>query len=143
MRVVLAYTGSLRGSAAIWWLRRHASAEVVTVTLDIGRGRQLEAVRDRALALVRISEGKEENAKSHLESWVFDLAANTWTKLNPPNEPTTSGSRARNLNFAPELNAFLLENRTHPPSGPSFMPYVMPYTFRLGHRVVCLVTKHS
>ena len=71
------------------------------------------------LAIVRVSEGKEDNAKSHLESWLFDTAANQWTKLNPPHEPDPSGSRARNLLFAPELNAFLLENRTHPPSGPA------------------------
>ncbi|NBV21089.1 MAG: hypothetical protein EBS05_04095 [Proteobacteria bacterium] len=71
------------------------------------------------LAIVRVSEGQEENAKSHLESWLFDTAANQWTRLNPPHEPDPSGSRARNLLFAPELNAFLLENRTHPPGGPS------------------------
>ena len=71
------------------------------------------------LAVVRVSESKEENAKSHLETWTFDTGANRWTKLNPPREPDPSGSRARNLVFAPDINAFLLENRTHPPSGPS------------------------
>ncbi len=73
----------------------------------------------QTLALVRVSAGKEENAKSHLETWALDTGKNTWTKMNPTPEPTTSGSRARNLVFAPELNAFLLENRTHPPSGPA------------------------
>lgn len=51
MRIVLAYTGSLEGSGAIQWLRDRYAAEVVTVTLDLGLGRVLEAVRDRALAL--------------------------------------------------------------------------------------------
>ncbi len=50
-RIVLAYSGSLEGSAAIDWLRRRHGAEVVTLTLDLGQGRVLEAVRDRALAL--------------------------------------------------------------------------------------------
>jgi argininosuccinate synthase len=51
MRIVLAYSGSLKGSAAIPWIRDVRGAEVVTVTLDLGQGRELEAVRDRALAL--------------------------------------------------------------------------------------------
>jgi len=50
MRIVLAYSGSLEGSAAIQWLRDHHSAEIVAVTLDLGQGRELEVVRDRALA---------------------------------------------------------------------------------------------
>jgi argininosuccinate synthase len=51
MRIVLAYSGSLEGSAAIQWLAERHSAEVVAVTLDLGQGRELEAIRDRALAL--------------------------------------------------------------------------------------------
>lgn len=50
-RIVLAYSGSLEGSAAIDWLRRRQGAEIVAVTLDLGQGRELEAIRDRALAL--------------------------------------------------------------------------------------------
>ena len=71
------------------------------------------------LAVVRVSEGTGENAKSHLETWALDVGKNAWRKMNPTPEPPTSGSRARNLIFAPELNAFLLENRTHPPTGPA------------------------
>lgn len=51
MRIVLAYSGSLEGSAAIQWLRERHAAEIVTVTLDLGQGRELEAVRDRALTI--------------------------------------------------------------------------------------------
>ncbi len=51
MRIVLAYAGSLAGSAAIQWLRERYEAEVVAVILDLGQGRELEAVRDRALTL--------------------------------------------------------------------------------------------
>ena len=51
MRIVLAYSGSLEGSAAIPWLRERHGLEVVAVTLDLGQGRELEAIRDRALAL--------------------------------------------------------------------------------------------
>ena len=49
-RVVLAFTGSFETCVAIPWLRERCGAEVVTVTLDLGQGRALEEVRDRALA---------------------------------------------------------------------------------------------
>ena len=51
MRIVLAYSGSLDGSAAIAWLRERYQAEVVAVTVDFGQGRELESIRDRALTL--------------------------------------------------------------------------------------------
>lgn len=50
-RIVLAYSGGLDTSAAIRWLKEHFNAEVVTVTMDLGQERELEAVRDRALAV--------------------------------------------------------------------------------------------
>ncbi len=49
-RIVLAYSGSLRTSVAIPWLKETYGAEIVTATMDLGLGRELEAVRDRALA---------------------------------------------------------------------------------------------
>lgn len=49
-RIVLAYGGGLEASLAIPWLKTEYRAEVVTVTLDLGQGRELEAIRDRALA---------------------------------------------------------------------------------------------
>ncbi|MCC7416716.1 MAG: argininosuccinate synthase [Acidobacteria bacterium] len=48
--MVLAYDGGPGTPAAIPWLRERYGAEVATVTLDLGRGEELEAVRDRALA---------------------------------------------------------------------------------------------
>jgi argininosuccinate synthase len=50
-RIALAYSGDLASSVALAWLRQHAGAEVVTVTLDIGQGPDLAVVRERALAL--------------------------------------------------------------------------------------------
>lgn len=51
MRIVLAYSDSLDDSAAIQWRRERHAAEIVAVTLDLGQGRELEAVRDRALTI--------------------------------------------------------------------------------------------
>ena len=49
-RIVLAYTGSLQTSVAIPSLAEAYGAEIVTLTLDLGQGRDLEEIRDRALA---------------------------------------------------------------------------------------------
>jgi argininosuccinate synthase len=50
-RIVLAYSGGLKSSVAVPWLADTHRAEIVTVTLDLGKGRDLEVVRDRALAI--------------------------------------------------------------------------------------------
>jgi argininosuccinate synthase len=50
-RIVLAYSGGLDTSVAIPWLADKYGAEVVAVTLDLGQGRELEDVRERALAI--------------------------------------------------------------------------------------------
>ena len=50
-RIVFAYSGDSAAAGAIAWLRARYTADVVTLTLDVGQGRELEPVRDRALAL--------------------------------------------------------------------------------------------
>ncbi len=67
MRVVLAYAGDLEGSAAIQWLRDAHRAGVVTVTVDLGQGAELAAIRDRALTLgarrAHVIDGRERFAE--------------------------------------------------------------------------------
>ena len=50
-RIVLAYSGGLETSVAIPWLAETFGAEVIAVTLDLGQGRELVDMRERALAL--------------------------------------------------------------------------------------------
>lgn len=50
-RIVLAYSGGLDTSVAIAWLAERYSAQVIAVTLDLGQGRELSDVRERALAV--------------------------------------------------------------------------------------------
>src|SRR4051794_37555570 len=50
MRILLAYSGDSVTTAAILWLRETYGADVITATVDLGQGRDLEAVRARALA---------------------------------------------------------------------------------------------
>jgi argininosuccinate synthase len=50
-RIVLAYSGSPATATAVERLAASYAGEVVTLTLDLGQGKELEAVRDRALAM--------------------------------------------------------------------------------------------
>jgi argininosuccinate synthase len=50
-RIVLAYSGGLDTSVAIPWLTERYHAEIVALTLDLGQGRELDDVRERALSL--------------------------------------------------------------------------------------------
>jgi hypothetical protein len=71
------------------------------------------------LAVVKITTGKDEDAKHRLETWTLDLDAKKWTPLKPEREPDPTSSRARQLMFAPELGVALLENRPSNSSGVS------------------------
>ncbi len=69
-RIVLAYSGGLDTSVAIPWLAERYSAEIVTVTLDLGLGRELDEIRERALAAgaVRshVLDAREEFARDYI-----------------------------------------------------------------------------
>jgi argininosuccinate synthase len=69
-RIVLAYSGGRTTSAAVSWLAQSHDAEVVALTLDTGRGRELEVVRDRALAdgavRAHVLDVREELARAFL-----------------------------------------------------------------------------
>lgn len=49
-RVLLAYSGDVVSSCALAWLLEHEH-EVATITVDLGQGRDLNDVRDRALGI--------------------------------------------------------------------------------------------
>jgi len=49
-KIVLAYSGGLDTSVAIPWLREKYGAEIIAVTLDLGQGRELNQIRERAMS---------------------------------------------------------------------------------------------
>ena len=49
-KIILAYSGGLDTSVAIPWLKEEYKAEVIAVTLDLGQGRELNQIRERAMA---------------------------------------------------------------------------------------------
>ena len=49
-RIILAYSGGLDTSVAIPWLREKYGAQIIAVTLDLGQGRELNQIRERAIS---------------------------------------------------------------------------------------------
>lgn len=60
--------------------------------------------------------------KGH-ETWAFDVAKKTWTKLNPATEPDQSKSRSRNLGFDAARNVFVLETSGAKSNRPEIWTY--------------------
>ena len=69
-RIVLAYSGGLDTSVAIPWLAERYGAEIIAVTMDLGQGKELEEVRDRALATgavrAHVLDVREEFARDYI-----------------------------------------------------------------------------
>jgi argininosuccinate synthase len=69
-RIVLAYAGGLNTSVAVPWLAEKYGAEVVCVTLDLGQGKDLQSVRERALASgairAHVLDVREEFAQKYI-----------------------------------------------------------------------------
>jgi argininosuccinate synthase len=69
-RIVLAYSGGLDTSVAIPWLAEKFGAEIIALTLDLGQGRELADVRERALAAgalrAHVIDAREEFARSYI-----------------------------------------------------------------------------
>jgi len=70
MRIVLAYSGGLDTSVAIPWLKEKYNAEVIAVTLDLGQGRELTQIRERAMATgavrCHVLDVREEFARDYI-----------------------------------------------------------------------------
>lgn len=69
-RIILGYSGGFDTSVAIPWLKEQFGGEVVAVTLDLGQGRELVDVRERALALgalrAHVIDAREEFARDYI-----------------------------------------------------------------------------
>lgn len=69
-RIVVAYSGGLDTSVAIPWLAEKYGAEIIAVTMDMGQGKELEEVRDRALSTgavrAHVLDVREEFAREYI-----------------------------------------------------------------------------
>ena len=69
-KVVLAYSGGLDTSVIVRWLQEEYRCEVVTFTADIGQGKEIDPVRQKAESLgvkeIFIEDLKEEFVKDYV-----------------------------------------------------------------------------
>ncbi len=67
---MLAYSGGLDTSVAIPWLKEKYGAEIVAVTLDLGQGRELNQIRERAMSTgairCHVLDVREEFARDYI-----------------------------------------------------------------------------
>ncbi len=85
-RIVFAYSGSAESTAAIRTLAAQHQAEVVTLTVDVGQGGELQEVRDRALAAgaarAHVIDAREEFARAYaLPALQAGVAEGGWLPL--------------------------------------------------------------
>jgi argininosuccinate synthase len=70
VRIVLAYSGGLDTSVAIPWLKEKYNAEVIAVTMDLGQGRELNQIRERAVGAgairCHVLDVREEFARDYI-----------------------------------------------------------------------------
>ena len=69
-RIVLSYSGGLDTSVAIPWLKEKYGADIIAVTLDLGQGRELNQIRERAMAAgairCHVLDVREEFARDYI-----------------------------------------------------------------------------
>ncbi len=69
-RIILAFSGGLDTSIAIPWLKEKYGAEIIAVTLDMGPGRELSQIRERAMttgaARCHVLDVREEFARDYI-----------------------------------------------------------------------------
>jgi argininosuccinate synthase len=88
-RIVFGYGGDLDTTVAIPWLRDTYHADVIAVTVDLGQGGDLEAVRNRALAAgaarAHVLDAREEFASAYvLPALAADAFGDRYAPLNDP-----------------------------------------------------------
>ncbi|KGP73795.1 argininosuccinate synthase [Pontibacillus yanchengensis] len=69
-KIVLAYSGGLDTSISVKWIQEKYGYEVIAVGLDVGEGKDLQTIKDKALEVgaskAYVINGKEELAEEYL-----------------------------------------------------------------------------
>jgi len=69
-KVILAYSGGLDTSVMMKWIQQEYESDVISVTLDVGQGKDMEAIEEKAWKLGALNhysiDAKEEFAKSYV-----------------------------------------------------------------------------
>lgn len=71
MKVVLAYSGGLDTSVCIKWLQEKYNAEVITLTADMGEGKDLEFIKQKALKIGAIKSYVIDAKMDFVENFIW------------------------------------------------------------------------
>ena len=76
-KVVLAYSGGLDTSVMIKWIQEQYDADVVSVILDVGQGKKLKEVEEKAWKLGVVNHYSIDAKKEFVDEYCFQaLKAN-------------------------------------------------------------------
>ena len=70
-KIVLAYSGGLDTSVAVQWLKEKRSADIVTVTVDVGQGDDMAAIERKAKATGAVKHYSIDAKREFIEDYVF------------------------------------------------------------------------
>ena len=70
-KIVLAYSGGLDTSVAVQWLKEKLSADIVTVTVDVGQGDDMAAIERKAKATGAVKHYSIDAKREFIEDYVF------------------------------------------------------------------------
>lgn len=69
-KIVLAYSGGLDTSVAIRWLQKEYDYDVVAVALDVGEGKDLDFIREKALKIGAVSSYVVDAKKEFADEYI-------------------------------------------------------------------------
>lgn len=72
-KIVLAYSGGLDTSVILKWLKEHYRCQVVAFCADIGQGEDLQAVKQKALAVGAHKVYVEDLRESFVQEYIFPM----------------------------------------------------------------------
>jgi argininosuccinate synthase len=70
-KVVLAYSGGLDTSICVKWLQEKYKSEVITVTVDVGQGKDLNVIAERAKKLGAVKHYSIDAKEEFVKNYVF------------------------------------------------------------------------
>ncbi len=70
-KVILAYSGGLDTSVAVKWINETYNMDVITFTCDLGQGRELDAIKEKALKTGAVHAIVEDARNMFVDNFVW------------------------------------------------------------------------
>ena len=83
-KVILAYSGGLDTSVAVKWINEKYDMDVIAYTCDLGQGRDLEAIKKKALETGAVEAVVEDARNSFVDHFVWPSLMTAWLSTGFP-----------------------------------------------------------